>query len=237
MKFHYLKLIYSPAFSETKGEKARRKYSISILKKIADDEIASDRNKRMHGQEKKRFGSPGLEMKQMIPLSSLPPTRRSTAIPSFHPHICPFHRDAPIEFDATVDVIREIHFSYEVVFPVVIVDVGWWWIPGDSFRTDGSRWSWDEGEHHFTDLVPRIFSFLFSLSLSLFRCGSLREWKGNILPERPRFSSSLAPFSLFVGFFWFPLYLDVVLSPFSLGFNALSWFVVTRGYGCKHDLE
>jgi len=76
----------------------------------------------------------------MIPLSSSAEPTRPTAIPSFHPHICPFHRDAPIEFDATVDVIREIHFSYEVVFPVVIVDVGWW-IPGDSFRTDGSRWS------------------------------------------------------------------------------------------------
>jgi len=46
MKFHYLKkkkLIYSHALSEAK-EKTRRRYLISILKKkIADDEIASDR--------------------------------------------------------------------------------------------------------------------------------------------------------------------------------------------------
>lgn len=132
----------------------------------------------------------------MIPLSFSAEPTRPTAIPSFHPHISPFHRDAPIEFDATVDVIREIHFSYEVVFPVVIVDVGWWWIPGDSFHTDGSRWSWDGGGHHFTDLVPRTFSFLVPLlSFSLFFVAALYENEKVTSYQRDRASLSTLPLS------------------------------------------
>jgi len=101
------------------------------------------------------------------------------AIPSFHLNIFPFHQ-APIEFDATVDVIREIHFSYEIVFmdDMVVVDsrrlVSYGWQQMELRRREASF----HGSSSSVLLPPP------ASSVFLLHCDSLREWKGNILPDR-----------------------------------------------------
>lgn len=103
--------------------------------------------------------------------------------------------------------------------PVVLVD-GWWKTLGDSFRTDGSRWSWGGGRHHFTDLLPR-YSFLIPLlSSSFFFVAALYEnekatsYQTESLSLRHLLFSSagygmLPPLRALSG----PFYLDAVFSP------------------------
>lgn len=198
----YLKLIC--AF----GNWERRRYSISILKKIANDEVASDRNKRMG---KERFGLFSVSKRsKCYPLSlSAEPTRRP-----FHPYYLslPPRCANRVRCHRSMSSARYI-LATKLVFSVVIVDmVGWRWIPDDSFHTDGSRWSRDRRRASFHgSRVSHIFPprpaslFLAPLRSRL----SLREWKGNILPGRPRSLPFLSrdryvPFSLSLsaGFFF-----------------------------------
>lgn len=87
---------------------------------------------------------------------------RPTAIPSFHPNISLFHqRHQSSSMPPPMSSVKYILATKSSSLPVVLVD-GWWQTLGDSFRTDGSRWSWSGGRHHFTDLLPR-YSFLVPL--------------------------------------------------------------------------
>lgn len=93
-KLHYLELVYlhARAIYGLKRKRRVREEGALPSKKIKDDEMVSDKNKRIHEW---KIHSLGPKMKQIIPLSpsvDQPPTR-PTAIPSFHPDIFPFHRE------------------------------------------------------------------------------------------------------------------------------------------------
>lgn len=144
-----------------------------------------------------------------------PPYRsiRPTAIPSFHPNISLFHRKHQSRFDATVDAIREIHFSYEVVFSPCRPHG---WVVVDSWRLVSYGWQQmelrrKEASFHGSPssvFLPRSPSSVFFL----FRCGSLREWKGRILPETesPSVISSF-PLSATVCSLLYELFFSLVL--------------------------
>lgn len=131
------------------------------------------------------------KMKQMIfPLFPFVDQAKSYGPSSRFTDISYFHPKTSAEFDATVDVIREIYFSYEVVFPVVIVD-GWSWTPGNSFcygwqqmeSRSGVRGRW----YYFTEIY-RLSVLLFHLISSvLLCCVSSEDWKDNILPNQVSF--------------------------------------------------
>lgn len=188
-KFNYLKLVYSHALTELKW----KKYMISILKKkIANDEIVSDRNKRMH--EWKIQFSRSRKWSKWFPLSpTADPNPSYPAIPSFRSHISPFHPSAPIEFDATVDVIREIHFSYEVVFPVVIVGR----VVVDSWRFVSYGWQQMElrrkGASFHGSRASRIFPPRPITPSSLFFVAALYENEKVTSYQRDRASPSSFP--------------------------------------------
>lgn len=110
-----------------------------------------------------------------------------------------------------------------------------WWTPGDSFRTDGSRWSCGGGRHHFTVLLPRS-SFLVSFLPSFFYVATLYENEKATSyqiesPSAILFSvlDRYAPsYRLFLVCF-------ISMSPwlFPRGINALSWFALVGEYGRK----
>lgn len=163
-----------------------------------------------------------LKMKQTISpcLCARRPTR-PTAIPSFHLDIS----SLPLESTSRVrchraDVIREIHFSYEVVFPVVIIGR----VVVDSQRFVSYGWQqmelrrWEASFHgspasRSSFLLPLLPSFSFVAAL--YENEKATSYQIELPPSRLLRSSLFRPrpvcslLRALSGLF----YLDVVLGP------------------------